>query len=220
MSLLKIGTRPSPLAIRQVEEIKSFFPWVKFKIVKIATSGDKDKRIRFSDIEGSDFFTKEIDQALLKGKIDIAVHSSKDLPDKIQKGLKILWETPTISPSDVLVSRNKLKLSELASGSKIGTSSLRRKNQIYALRPDLKIVDIRGNVQERLALLDSGNIDALIVAEAALIRLGLLSRVSEVLNNNIFNTHPKQGSLTLVIKEDRWQEVRSILSVQGRGIGS
>ncbi len=220
MKLLKIGTRPSPLAIKQVDEIRGIFYWVEFIPVYISTCGDKDKLTSLANVKGSDFFTKEIDQALLNEEIDVALHSSKDLPDKLPKGLRVVIETKSINPFDALVSRDGSKLLELSSGSRIGTSSLRRRNQIQELRPDLEVVDIRGNIEERLALVDSGQIDALIVAQAALIRLRLEHRVCEIFTAERFPVHPEQGSLTLVSREDKWQEVKFILSAQAPVIGS
>jgi len=220
MSILRVGTRPSPLAIKQVDELKRMFPWVDFEAVIISTIGDKDKITPLIRVEGGDFFTREIDQALLSAEIDVALHSSKDLPALLTQGLKIAIETVSISPFDALVSKGKLKLLELPYASRIGTSSRRRKEQIYGLRQDLILVDIRGNIEQRLNLIDSGEIDALVVAHAALIRLGLEHMIAEVFSDANFEVSPKQGSLTLVAREDRWQEVRSILSEQAQVTGS
>jgi len=200
--------------------LKKIFPWVSFSVVTIPTTGDKDKITPLASVEGADFFTREIDEALLRGEIDIALHSSKDLPDKLNGGLRVVLETKSISPFDALVSRGRLKLSRLPFSTRVGASSRRRKEQIRAIRQDLVIVDVRGNIGERLALIDAGKIDALVVAHAALIRLGLEHMISEVFNGGNFTTHPKQGSLTLVTREDKWQEVRSILSAQAPVIGS
>ena len=220
MNTLRVGTRPSPLAIKQVDELKRLFPRINFEVVIIPTKGDKDKITSLGKAEGSDFFTREIDLALLRGEIDLALHSSKDLPDKLNEGLRIVLETKSISPFDVLVSKGGLKLRDLPYASRVGTSSQRRKDQIYALRQDLVLVDLRGNIGERLDLIAAGKIDALVVAHAALIRLGLESRISEIFSADNLPVHPKQGKLALVVKEDRWQEVRSILSAQAPVIGS
>ena len=220
MNTLRVGTRPSPLAIKQVEELKSLFPKANFEAVVIFTLGDKDKITPLIKVEGEDFFTREIDSALLRGEIDLALHSGKDLPDQLNKGLKIVLETKSISPFDVLVSKGNLKLSDLPYASRVGTSSQRRKDQIIVLRKDLVLVDVRGNIEERLALIDSGHIDALVVAHAALIRLGLADMISEVFKGDGFLVHPKQGSLALVAREDKWEEVKSILSAQAQVIGS
>ncbi len=197
---LKVGTRTSNLALKQVEEIKKIFSGIEFEIVPILTTGDKDKTTPLDRIEEPDFFTREIDEALLSERIDVAVHSAKDLPEITASGLEIVYESESLSPFDALVSKGNLRLSDLAKFSRIGVSSLRRKEQIRALRDDLKIVNIRGTIEERLSLLDSGKIDALIVAHAALIRLGLENRLSEILPLATFPTHPKQGKLALVVK--------------------
>lgn len=217
---LRIGTRPSRLAIKQVEEIKSAFPLIAFEIVPIITDGDMDKTTPVSEVEGSDFFTRQIDRALLEGFIDMAVHSSKDLSDVLTKGLSLVFETSSISPFDALVSRGHKKLNELPAGWRIGTSSIRRKSQIKTLRKDLNIADIRGTIEERLGLIDTGIIDALIVAHAALIRMGLEERISEIFGLNIFDTHPKQGSLSILAREKECERVRFILSGQARATGT
>jgi hydroxymethylbilane synthase len=187
--------------LRQVEEIKNLFSHIDFKIIKINTQGDKDKITPIHAVEGSDFFTREIDIALLAGEIDLAVHSSKDLPDVLAKGLELAFETPTISPYDALVSKNKLKLGQLLPGGRIGLSSQRRKSQIKVLRPDLEIIDIRGNIEERIALVENGKIEAVIIAHAALLRLRIENKISEILPLDYFPTHPKQGRLAVVKRE-------------------
>lgn len=218
--ILRMGTRPSPLALKQAEEIRKLFPSVQFEIVSIKTRGDRDTITLLSNVEGSDFFTKEIDDVLLTGKIDLAVHSSKDLPDILAEGLAVVFETEPLSPFDALVSRSNVTIMNLPAGCRIGSSSSRRKSQIRALRKDLEVVDIRGIIEERLALIDSGKIDALVVAHAALIRLGLEKRIAELLPLDIFKTHPKQGRLSLLAKGDRCERLRFILSEQARATGN
>jgi len=168
---------------------------------KINTPGDRDKKTSLSGVEDSDFFTRDIDEALLKAEIDMAVHSSKDLPEALLQGLKVLFETESISRFDALVSKGNHKFAELALGSRVGASSLRRKTELKRLRPDLEIVDVRGTIEERLSLVDLGKIDALIVAHAALIRLKLEHRISEIFPLHIFKTHPKQGSLSILTRK-------------------
>ena len=218
--ILKVGTRPSSLALKQVEEIQKLMPGLSFEVVKIQTLGDKDKLTQISEVEGSDFFTREIDQALFSGEIDLAIHSSKDLPDKLTQGLVVFLETESRSAFDALVSRGDFKLLDLPTGYRIGSSSQRRKEQIKLLRPDLLIIDIRGTIEERLKLIETGKIDALIVAHAALIRLGLEERIAEILPEEYFKAHSKQGSLSVVIKEQRWEELKFILSEQALATGS
>lgn len=217
---LIIGTRPSNLALRQAEEVRALFPQATFKVKVYQTPGDRDRITPISDVEETDFFTRDLDEALAKNEIDLALHSSKDLPQIIPEGLKIILETKSISPYDCLVSRRYIPFRQLPAGSLIGASSRRRKEQVGHLRPDLKIIDVRGNIEERINLLEKGRIDALIVAHAALLRLGLESKITELLSLDEFPAHPKQGSLSLVVLEDKWQEVKYILSEQARATGN
>lgn len=188
----RLGTRKSKLAIKQVEEFIRYFPDEKFEIVFFDTTGDIDKTKPISNIEGSDFFTDKIDKVLLEGKIDLALHSAKDLPDVLPDGLVVAFMAESINPYDVLVAPKGLLC-----GARIGVSSKRRKEQIKEWRPDLKILDIRGNIDERLEKLDSGSYDAIVVAEAGLIRLGLEDRITQRLP---FQAHPLQGRLAVVVR--------------------
>lgn len=206
---IKIGTRRSPLALRQVEEIlralRNFKTDIEAEIIGIDTYGDKDRDTPISEAEGSDFFTREIDEALLRNEIDIAVHSAKDLPDDLRKGLIVASVTDSIDPYDVLVSKKNLKLDGLPHGAKVGTSSLRRKEALKKFREDFQIVDIRGNIQKRLGLLDNGaikDLEAIVIAAAGLIRLGLKYRITQRIPFDILTPHPLQGSLAIVAKED------------------
>lgn len=219
-TVLKVGSRKSPLALEQVKEIQKLFSAVQFDIIPIDTAGDIDRTTPLSKVTRMDFFTDEIDRQLLNGSIDLAIHSSKDLPEVLPKGLIVIFETGPLSPYEALVSKGDVKLKDLASGSKIGVSSQRRKDQLNLLRPDLKIVDIRGNIQERLKLIEEDKIDALIIAHAALIRLGLEDKIAEIFPLNTFMPHPKQGKISIVVKEDKWQEVKSILLAQAPETGS
>lgn len=199
---IKIGIRPSPLARKQAFEalpvLKGLYRDARFVLRVITTTGDKDRATPLSEVEGSDFFTREIDEALLNGDIDVAVHSAKDVPEVLAAGLEVLAQTAALSPFDALVSRGNLKLALLPPASRVGTSSSRRKQELLVLRPDLTLVDIRGNIGERIGLVDSGSIDALVVAHAALIRLGLEYRVAEVFPLDIFQAHSHQGRLAIV----------------------
>ena len=136
---------------------------------------------------------------MIKKQIDLAIHSAKDLPEKLDQKLSIAAVTRSIDTDDVLVSRNDLKLAELPKGAKVGTSSQRRKAQLLSKRPDLQIIDLRGNVDERVKRLDQGEFEAIVVAAAGLIRLGLAERISERL---MFKTAPGQGSLALEIRRE------------------
>lgn len=200
----KVGTRTSPLALKQVEEVlgtlKKFYPTVNLEIVGIDTYGDKNKATPISDIEGSDFFTGEIDETLLRGEIDFAIHSAKDLPDRLTGGLVIAAITETVDPYDVLVSESGLKLEELPYGAKIGTSSLRRKTQLKKCREDFQMLDIRGNIEERLEKLDNSDLDAIVIAAAGLLRLGLSYRITQRIPLEILKPHPLQGALAVVVR--------------------
>ena len=206
--IYRVGTRTSPLALRQVDEalasLQKVYPKLKVEIIGIDTYGDKDKSRPISAIEGSDFFTREIDEALLKKKIDFAVHSAKDLPDKLGEGLKVAAITSSIDPCDVLVSKKNVKIGELPVGAKIGTSSIRRKSQLKIYRDDFEIVDIRGDIQQRLNILRNSDLDAILIAAAGLIRLGLEDEISQRLSSDIMQPHPQQGALAIVVRrEDR-----------------
>ncbi len=213
---LKIGTRTSPLALRQVDEIigylRKFYPEIKAEIIGIDTYGDKDKITPISAIQGTDFFTKEIEEALLRGEIDLAVHSAKDLPDEIPDGLCIAAMTKSIDPTDALVSKNNLKIDELKHGAKIGASSQRRKTQLKKYRIDFQLIDIRGNIGERIKRLEVDNLDAIVVAACALMRMGLEIKITQRIPLDILTPHPLQGALAVEVKKDN-QELINILKV-------
>jgi len=229
----KIGTRSSPLALKQVEEVlnalREFYPAISAQIASIDTYGDRDKNTPISDIEGSDFFTKEIEDALLRGEIDpsttlrvdgersrtidFAVHSAKDLSDTLREGLSIAAITKSIDSHDVLVSKRGLTLDKLPRGATIGTSSRRRKEGLKKYRPDFNVVDIRGNIGERLAKLDNSDLDGIVTAGCALRRLGLKRRITQIIPFEIIEPHSMQGALTIVARKEDTNliEVLSIL---------
>lgn len=200
---IRIGTRPSPLALKQAEEIISRFDGVDFNIVRIETRGDRDKETPLAGQELSDFFTYDIEQRLIYGGIDVAVHSAKDLELTPPKELIIAAITACISPFEALVSKENLTLAQLPKGSVIGTSSVNRKAAINRYRPDLVVKDIRGNVDERIRQLDNGRYDAIVAADAALLRLGLEHRISEIISKDIIEPHPLQGRLAIQVRYDR-----------------
>jgi len=213
---LKAGTRRSPLALRQAEEVighlKEFYPRMIVEISGIDTYGDRDKITPVSDIEGTDFWTREIEDALLRGEIDFAVHSAKDLPDKMPEGLCVAAITKSIDSSDALISKNNLKIDKLSYGAKVGASSRRRKVQLRKYRDDFQLVDIRGTIEERIARLKDDKIDAIVVATCALIRLGLEKKITEKIPAEILTPHPLQGALAVEVRKDN-QELRNILEV-------
>ena len=185
------------MALKQVEEVKRLLDGrgCDFEVVSTLSFGDRHKEISLMDSRlASDFFTLELDNALLDGTADIAVHSAKDLPYPLPGGIELLALTQATDNSDSLVARDGLTLQALPVGSKVGTSSAGRKAELQALRPDLIVVPIRGTIEERIAQVDNGQIDALIVATCALDRLGLRGLASETLP---FKTHPLQGHLAV-----------------------
>lgn len=210
--IIRVGTRPSRLAIKQFEEVQQRLPHLRLEPVKIFTQGDKDQTTPFSEIEGSDFFTREIEKALLNGSIDAAVHSAKDLEENMPVPLTIAAITASVSPYECLVSREGKKLNELPQGARVGTSSQKRKDALMRYRTDLQICDIRGNIEERLRQLDEGRFDAIIMAHAALIRLGYENRISEIISAAIIPPHPLQGSLAVQVRTGDC-EMKSLFSV-------
>jgi len=178
-------------------------PGFKFEVIPILSQGDKDKKTPLAFKEGSNFFTYEIEQALLEGRIDLAVHSAKDLEDNPPPGLVIAALTDSLSRFDCLVAAGNFNLDSLPPGSRIGTSSQNRKQAISKYRNDLVTLDIRGNVPERLFQLDRGNFEAVIVAEAALKRLGLEKRISQVIPLDILEPHFLQGRLAIQVRDTR-----------------
>lgn len=198
---LTVAVRPSRLSLAQVEELFSLYPDLPYQVIAINSYGDTHKEISLlAEKIPADFFTRELDQALLEGKADIAVHSAKDLPVPLAAGLEIIALMKSLDPADALVSRDGLRLAGLPRGARVGTSSRTRQEQLTAARPDLEIVEIRGTIDERLGLVDRKEIDALVVAACALKRLGLQERICEILP---FVTHPLQGSIAVVARSGR-----------------
>lgn len=203
MLTIRVGTRPSPLAIKQVEEISARLPGIRLEMIAIETRGDRDKITPLAKMEGTDFFTSNIEESLVLGRIDAAVHSAKDIEDSPPKDTMIAAITASISPYDCLVSRNKLPLAALPKGAVVGTSSPNRKKAVLKFRRDLNVKDIRGNIDERLGLLDRGDYDAIIVAHAAMVRLGYEYKVAEIFPEEIIRPHPLQGKLAVQVLKKR-----------------
>ena len=199
MNKIRIIARDSRLSLLQVQEAMGHFPEVDYQLEALPSYGDKHKAISLLKGEApANMFTRELDEALLTGRADIAIHSAKDLPYPLPKGLEVIALFAPFDPSDSLVSRNHLPLQALPAGSKVGTSSPMRKRELQALRPDLQVVGIRGCIEERVAQVRNGQVDAAIVATCALKRLGMEQEISEVLP---FETHPLQGYLAITAKE-------------------
>ena len=210
-----IGSRGSILALAQANLVKNSleanYPDLTFEIKEIVTSGDKDLKSNWENSNASlkSFFTKEIEQELLDGQIDIAVHSMKDMPAVSPKGL-ICGAIPDREDArDVLISKNGF-LVTLPQGAKIGTSSLRRVMNLKAIRPDFEIKHLRGNIHTRLKKLETEDYDAIILAAAGLKRVGLTDKISEYLNGEVFPPAPAQGVLYIQCREND-EEIKGIL---------
>ena len=196
-----IGTRGSKLAMWQAEwvknEIKKKNPFVNVEIVKIKTIGDKIVDRPLAMVGGKGLFVKEIEQKLIDKDIDLAVHSMKDMPGELPDGLIIGAVPLRENPFDVLVSKDMIFLSDLPAGSKIGTSSLRRASQIKHARPDIITESIRGNLDTRLKKLSAGEFDAIILAAAGIIRLGMKEKITEYLDEKTMLPAVGQGALCI-----------------------
>lgn len=201
-----IGTRGSKLALWQADYIQTRleteYPNVEVIQKIITTKGDKILDVPLAKIGGKGLFTKELETAMLKGEIDLAVHSMKDVPSEMPDGLTLGVITAREHEGDAFVSLRYRSLDELPQGAKVGTSSLRRKAQLLKYRPDLKIYSLRGNVGTRLDKLESENFDAIILAVAGLRRLGLGERIVEILPHDICLPAVGQGALGLEYRAD------------------
>jgi len=220
MRKIIVGTRQSALAltqtgqvIQQLEQIceKHGLPY-QFEIHKIVTKGDKILDVTLSKVGGKGLFVKEIEQALIDGVIDMAVHSMKDMPSELPAGLMNGAIPKRVDPRDCLISREGLKLSELPMGAKVGTSSLRRSSQLQHARPDLKIESIRGNIDSRLRKLTTEGFDAIMLATAGLVRMGWEDRITEHLSSDVCLPAVGQGALGIECREND-AEVRELLQL-------
>ncbi len=202
---IRIGTRGSTLALWQANwvraEIEKKNPSILVELEIIKTKGDKILDVPLARVGGKGLFVKEIEEALLNGKIDLAVHSMKDMPAEIPEGLCIAAVPEREDPRDALISCNGDGLSSLGAGARIGTSSLRRAAQLRYARPELKIVSLRGNLDTRLRKLENENMDGIILASAGIKRLSLESRITEYLDTDIMLPAAGQGALCLESRE-------------------
>jgi hydroxymethylbilane synthase len=214
MRTITIGTRGSKLAVIQAQSVltklREVAPGLKASLVKITTRGDRESSTALDKFAGQGVFVKELEKALFDGDIDLAVHSLKDMPTEIPDGLLLAATTARFDPRDVLISRGD-KLAELAPGSKIGTGSIRRSVQLSALRPDLVIYGIRGNIDTRLRKVSEGEVDGIIAAAAALIRLGWEDKITEYLPTEYFIPSAGQGALGVEIRSED-KEIASLAS--------
>ena len=201
---LTIGSRGSPLALWQAEwareALTTALPGLDAAIEVIHTRGDRILNAPFSQLGGKGVFTKEIEDALLDGRIDLAVHSLKDLPTELPPGLEIGAICEREDVRDALVTRGGSDLESLREGARIGTSSLRRRAQLQYARPDLVLEELRGNVQTRLSKMDSEAMDAVVLAAAGLIRLNLEDRITELLDPQRIIPAPGQGALAIEVR--------------------
>jgi len=204
--ILRIGTRGSNLALVQSEwvkkEVQSRHPGVRVELVTIKTKGDKILDAPLSRVGGKGLFVKEIEDALLKRDVDLAVHSMKDVPAELQKGLKLSVYPKREDPRDAFVSSHFRGVEDLPQGASVGTSSLRRSAQLLHMRSDLQIVPLRGNVDTRLRKLDNKEVQAIVLAAAGLRRLGLSDRITAALSPEVVLPAIGQGVLGLEVRED------------------
>lgn len=203
---IKIGTRGSQLALWQANWVKSAlestYPSLSVELVTIKTKGDKILDVPLAQVGGKGLFVKEIEAAILDARIDLAVHSMKDMPSEIPDGLVIGAVPQREAPGDVLISKKGLTFSELPAGARIGTSSLRRSAQLRHLRPDIVILPLRGNLDTRLKKLDTENMDAVVLAAAGVKRLNLSNRITQYLDETQMLPAVGQGALCIEIRAD------------------
>ncbi|MDW7774178.1 MAG: hydroxymethylbilane synthase [Desulfobulbaceae bacterium] len=203
---IKIGTRASLLAVTQStwvkEQIEEHNPGTKVELVKIITKGDKILDAPLAKVGGKGLFVKELEDALLDGRADLAVHSMKDVPAELPEGLHLGVVTERENPVDAFISTKYTSLSDLPKGATVGTSSLRRKSQLASRRPDLNIIDLRGNLDTRLRKLDEGQFDAIVVAAAGLNRLGMAHRITSLFVPEQMLPAIGQGALGLELRID------------------
>jgi hydroxymethylbilane synthase len=200
---LRIGTRGSTLAVWQTEWVRARLRATGYETerVEIKTTGDLVTEVPLARIGSRALFTKQIDDALLEGRIDLAVHSFKDLPTQLPSGIQVAAVSVREDPRDALVARGALSWNDLPRGGAVATSSLRRRAQLLNLRPDLSVVDVRGNIETRLAKLDKQpQWSAIVLAAAGLVRLGLERRISERLSPDVMLPAPGQGALAVTVR--------------------
>lgn len=201
---IRIGTRASLLAVTQStwvkNQIERHHPGTTVELVKIVTKGDKILDVPLAKVGGKGLFVKEIEDALLDGQVDLAVHSMKDVPAELPEGLHVAIVPPREVPFDAFISVKHKTLAELPQGASVGTSSLRRKSQLAVIRPDLQIHDLRGNLDTRLRKLDEGVYDAIILAGAGLNRLGMQARITALFSPEQMLPAIGQGALGIELR--------------------
>ena len=214
--IIRIATRQSPLALWQAEHVaerlERAFPGLRTELVKMVTRGDKILDAPLAKVGGKGLFVKELEQGMLEGSADIAVHSMKDVPVDFPEGLHLAAILSREDPTDAFVSNRYSSLNELPANARIGTSSLRRQCQIKEKFPDAEVVPLRGNVNTRLAKLDTGDYDAIILASAGLKRLGMAGRITQSLDVNVSLPAIGQGAIGIECRTDDL-EINEILSI-------
>lgn len=206
MTTIRIGTRKSKLALWQAEHVaarlRAEHPQCRVDIVKMTTQGDRILDTPLAKVGGKGLFVKELEEGLLAGRIDIAVHSMKDVTVELPAGLHIAVMLEREEPLDALVSNRHARLADLPLGAVVGTSSLRRQCQLRRHRPDLRIEALRGNVNTRLARLDEGRFDAIVLAAAGLKRLGMNDRIAELIGPDVSLPAVGQGAIGIECRAD------------------
>jgi hydroxymethylbilane synthase len=206
MRTLKIATRESPLALWQAEHIRAqlqqVHPGLEVELLGMTTRADQWLQTPLAKIGGKGLFVKELEEAMLRGEADLAVHSMKDVPMDFPEGLKLETICEREDPRDAFVSNNFASFEELPEGAVLGTSSLRRQCQLMQIRPDLQVKSLRGNVNTRLRKLDEGEFDAIILASAGLQRLGFFSRITQYLETDICMPAGGQGAIGIEIRSE------------------
>ncbi|MDD1626247.1 MAG: hydroxymethylbilane synthase, partial [Methylococcaceae bacterium] len=204
--IIRIATRQSPLALWQAEHVAELlvraFPGVRTELVKMMTRGDKILDAPLAKVGGKGLFVKELEQGMLEGLADIAVHSMKDVPVDFPEGLHLAAILAREDPTDAFVSNRYSGLNELPANARIGTSSLRRECQLKEKFPDAEVVPLRGNVNTRLAKLDAGDYDAIILASAGLKRLGMANRITQSLDTGVSLPAIGQGAIGIECRVD------------------
>lgn len=216
--ILTVATRRGELAIAQTQMViaalRARHPEVEVRISEITTEGDKDRRTALWDLKDTGFFTSHLEEALLAGEADFAVHSFKDLPTQAREGLvaTAIWDRRW--PQDCLLATQAVgSIDKLSQSARVGTSSLRRAAQLRHLRPDLQLVPLRGNVQTRIRKLETTDLDAIILARAGLERLGLAGRISFAFDPRQFLPAPAQGALAIQTRSDDESTVAIVRSI-------
>jgi len=203
---LVIGTRGSPLAIWQAEHVAARLgetcPGLSVRLERIRTTGDRILDVPLAQVGGKALFVKEIEEALLSGRIDLAVHSMKDVPTDLPERLGICCITRREDPRDAFLSVNHARFEDLPKGARVGTSSLRRQTQLLGMRPDLSIGQLRGNLDTRIRKMEEGQYDAIILAAAGLLRLGWDGKIRQFLSVDVSVPAIGQGALGIEIRND------------------